>query len=142
MIHLGRETIITVSVRNKRMKILIHVFAEKNVKDSRDFKLIKDCKVKTLADTKSLFDSPPMSENLPVEDLSFDEIIPEKVTTLNDIKLLKTIEPWLHGNAYFSATLPYNDDNITDAERTLEEFQKKLYTYFRHNYGEHQNQSI
>ena len=37
---------------------------------------------------------------------------------------------------YFSATLPYNGNNTTDIETTLEEL---LYTYFRHNYGEHQN---
>ena len=99
------------------------------------------CKVITLADTKSLFDSPPLSENLPVEDVNFDKISSEKVPTLNRIKLPKTKEQWLQANVYFSATLPYNDNNITDIETTLEEFQQKLYIYFRHNYREHQNQS-
>ena len=41
----------------------------------------------------------------------------------------------------FFATWPYNENNITDIETTLEEFQQTLYTYFRHNYGEHPNQS-
>ena len=59
------------------------------------------CKVITLADTKSLFDSPPLSENLPVEGVSFDEMIPEKVPTLNVIKLPKTKEQWLQANVLF-----------------------------------------
>ena len=80
------------------------------------------CKFITLADTKSLFDSPPLTENVLVEDVSFDEIIPEKVPTLNDIKLPKTKEQWLQANACLSATLPYNDNNIPDIEKTLEEF--------------------
>ena len=42
MIHLRIQTIITVSVKSKIMKIVKHVFAEKNVKDSGDFKLIKE----------------------------------------------------------------------------------------------------
>ena len=82
-----------------------------------------------------------MSENLPVEDVNFDEIISEKVPTSNHIKLPKTKEQWLQADVYFSATLPYNDNNITDIETMLEEFQQTPYTYFRHNYGEHQNQS-
>ena len=42
MMHLRTETIITVSVKGKRMKIVMRVFAEKNVKDSGDYKLIKE----------------------------------------------------------------------------------------------------
>ena len=34
--------IITVSVKSKRMKFVIRVFAENNVKDSRDYKLTKE----------------------------------------------------------------------------------------------------
>ena len=99
------------------------------------------CKVMTLADTKSLFNSPPLSEHLPVEKVSFDEVIPEKVTTLNSRKLPKTKEQWLQANAYFYATLACNDNNITDIETMFDEFQQTLYTYFRHNHGEHQNQN-
>ena len=61
-----------------------------------------------------MFDSPPLSENLPVQDVSFDELIPEKVPALSGIKLPKTKEQWLQANAYFSATLPYNNNNITE----------------------------
>ena len=42
MIHLRIETIIIVLVKNKTMKIIIRVFAEKNVKDSGEYKLIKE----------------------------------------------------------------------------------------------------
>ena len=48
--------------------------------------------------------------------MSFDEITPEKVTTLNCIKLPKTTEQWLQANAYFFVMLPYNNKNITDIE--------------------------
>ena len=37
--------------------------------------------------------------------------------------------------------LPYNDNNIINNETMLGEFQQTLYTYFQHDYGEHQNQS-
>ena len=123
--------IITVSVQSKRMKIVIRVFEEKNLKESGDYKLIKKaCKVITLADTKSLFDSPPLTKNVPVEDVSFDQIIPEKVPALKGIELLKTKKQWLRAYAYFSATLPYNDKNITDIKTKLEKFQHTLYNYF------------
>ena len=59
-----------------------------------------------------MFNSPPLSENIPVEDVSFDEIIPEKVPTLNDIKLPKTKEQWLQADVYLSAMSPYSDNNI------------------------------
>ena len=42
MMHLRTETIITVSVKGKIMKIVMRVFGEKNVKDSGDYKLIKE----------------------------------------------------------------------------------------------------
>ena len=42
MIHLRIETIIIVLVKNKTMKIVIRVFAEKNVKESGEYKLIKE----------------------------------------------------------------------------------------------------
>ena len=71
-----------------------------------------------------MFDPPPLTENVLVEDVSFDEIIPEKVPTLDGIKLPKSKEQWLQANAYLSATLPYNDSNITDIETTSEEFQQ------------------
>ena len=72
------------------MKIVIRVFEEKNLKESGDYKLIKKaCKVITLADTKSLFDSPPLTKNVPVKDVSFDQIIPEKVPALKGINYSK-----------------------------------------------------
>ena len=48
------------------------------------------CIVITLAYAKSSCDSLPLTENVPMADVRFDEFIPEKVTTLNGIKLPKT----------------------------------------------------
>ena len=96
MIHLKIETIITVSVKSKRMKIIIRVFPKKNAKNSEDYKLIKE-------PPKILLDSPPLPENVPLEDVKLYEIIPEKVPTLNGIKLPKTKEQWLQANAHFTA---------------------------------------
>ena len=41
----------------------------------------------------------------------------------------------------FFSYVTFNDNNIVDIETALEGFQQTLYTYFRHNYREHQNQS-
>ena len=93
----------------------MRVFAEKNVKDSGDYKLIKEP-----AKLKSTFGERELWWNYCGK-------------STNEIKLPKTKEQWLQANANFSAMLPYHDNNITVIETTLEEFQQTLYTYFRHN---------
>ena len=54
-------------------------FCQKECKRLRWLQVHKrSCRVITLAYTKSSCDSLPLTENIPMEDVRFDEIIPEK----------------------------------------------------------------